>query len=40
MNEQIIREFINQNLEVSLLIAAVLGFVINQFFSKKALIIA
>jgi UDP-N-acetylmuramyl pentapeptide phosphotransferase/UDP-N-acetylglucosamine-1-phosphate transferase len=40
MNEQIIREFINQNLEVSLLIAAVLGFVVNQFFSKKALIIA
>ena len=40
MNEQIIREFINHNLEVSLLIAAVLGFVVNQFFSKKALIIA
>jgi len=40
MNEQIIRDFINQNLEISLLIAAVLGFVVNQFFSKKALIIA
>ena len=40
MNEQIIREFINHNLEASLLIAAVLGFVVNQFFSKKALIIA
>jgi len=40
MNEQIIRDFINQNLEISLLIASVLGFVVNQFFSKKALIIA
>jgi UDP-GlcNAc:undecaprenyl-phosphate GlcNAc-1-phosphate transferase len=40
MNEQIIRDFINQNLEVSLLMAAVLGFLVNQFFSKKALIIA
>ena len=40
MNEQIIRDFINQNLEIGLLIAAVLGFVVNQFFSKKALIIA
>jgi len=40
MNEQIIRDFFNQNLEISLLFATVLGFVINQFFSKKALIIA
>ena len=40
MNEQIIRDFINQNLEISLLVASVLGFVVNQFFSKKALIIA
>ena len=40
MNEQVMRDFFNQNLEISLLIAAVLGFVINQFFSKKALIIA
>ena len=40
MNEQIIRDFINQNLEISLLIASVLGFLVNQFFSKKALIIA
>lgn len=40
MNEQIIRDFINQNLEISLLITVVLGFLINQFFSKKALIIA
>jgi len=40
MNEQVMRDFFNQNLEISLLFAAVLGFVINQFFSKKALIIA
>jgi len=40
MNEQIIRDFINQNVEISLLIAGVLGFLVNQFFSKKALIIA
>ena len=40
MNEQVIRDFFNQNLEISLLFATVLGFVINQFFSKKALIIA
>ena len=40
MNEQILRDFINQNVEINLLIAGVLGFVVNQFFSKKALIIA
>ena len=40
MNEQIIRDFINQNLEISLLIAGILGFLVNQFFAKKALIIA
>jgi len=40
MNEQVMRDFFNQNLEISLLIASVLGFVVNQFFSKKALIIA
>ena len=40
MNEQFILNFLRENLEVCLLVALLMGFVINQFFSKKALIIA
>jgi len=40
MNEQFILNFLRENLEVCLLAALLMGFVINQFFSKKALIIA
>ena len=40
MNEQFILNFLRGNLEISLLIAVALGFLVNQFFSKKALIIA
>ena len=40
MNEQFILNFLRENLEVCLLAALLLGFVINQFFSTKALIIA
>ena len=40
MNEQFILNFLRENQEVSLLIALIMGFVVNQFFSKKALIIA
>ena len=40
MNEQFILNFLRENLEVGLLAALLLGFVVNQFFSKKALIIA
>jgi UDP-N-acetylmuramyl pentapeptide phosphotransferase/UDP-N-acetylglucosamine-1-phosphate transferase len=40
MNEQIILNFLRENKEVSLLIALIMGFLVNQFFSKKALIIA
>ena len=40
MNEQIILNFLRENQEVSTLIALIMGFVVNQFFSKKALIIA
>ena len=40
MNEQFILNFLRENLEVCLLAALLMGLVINQFFSKKALIIA
>ena len=40
MNEHIILNFLRENLEVSLVGALLLGFTVNQFFSKKALIIA
>ena len=40
MNEQFILNFLRENLEVCLLAALLMGFVINQFFSTKALIIA
>lgn len=40
MNEQIILNFLRENQEVSLLLAILIGFMVNQFFSKKALIIA
>lgn len=40
MNEQFILNFTRENLEISLLFAGALGFVLNQFFSKKALFIA
>jgi len=40
MNELIILNLLRENLEVSLIGALLMGFVINQFFSKKALIIA
>ena len=40
MNERIILNFLRENLELCLLLAILIGFIINQFFSKKALIIA
>ena len=40
MNEQFILNFLRENLQVCLLAGLLMGFVINQFFSKKALIIA
>ena len=40
MNEQFILNFLRENLEVCLLGALLVSFVVNQFFSKKALIIA
>ncbi len=40
MNEQIILNFLRENIEVCLLAAILMGFVVNQFFSKKALFIA
>jgi len=40
MNEQFILNFLRENLEVSLLLAGAIGFLVNQFFSKKALFIA
>ncbi|MEL0272238.1 MAG: MraY family glycosyltransferase, partial [Flavobacteriaceae bacterium] len=40
MNEQVILNFLRENLEVCLLAAMLMGFIVNQFFSKKALIIA
>jgi UDP-N-acetylmuramyl pentapeptide phosphotransferase/UDP-N-acetylglucosamine-1-phosphate transferase len=40
MNEQVILNFLRENLEVCLLAALLMGFIVNQFFSKKALIIA
>jgi UDP-GlcNAc:undecaprenyl-phosphate GlcNAc-1-phosphate transferase len=40
MNEQFILNFLRENLEVCLLGALLVGFLVNQFFSKKALIIA
>ena len=40
MNEQVILNFLIENLEVCLLAALLMGFIVNQFFSKKALIIA
>ena len=40
MNEQFILNFLRENPEISLLFAGALGFLVNQFFSKKALFIA
>lgn len=40
MNEQVILNFLRENLEICLLLALLMGFIVNQFFSKKALIIA
>ncbi len=40
MNEQFILNFLRENLVISLLFAGALGFLVNQFFSKKALFIA
>mgnify|MGYP001233811375 CR=1 FL=1 len=40
MNEQIILNIIRENFELCLLGALTIGFLVNQFFSKKALIIA
>ena len=40
MNEQFILNFLRENPEICLLAALLMGFAINQFFSKKALIIA
>ena len=40
MNEQFILNFLRENLDVCLPLALLMGFVINQFFSKKALFIA
>jgi len=40
MNELVILNFLRENLEVCLLAALLMGFVINHFFSIKALIIA
>ena len=40
MNEQIILQYLRDYLEYSLALALLIGFIVNQFFSKKALIIA
>ena len=40
MNEQFILQIIRNNFELSIGFVCVVGFVVNQFFSKKALIIA
>ena len=40
MNEQIILQYLRDYLEYSLALALLIGFIVNQFFSKKALMIA